>query len=176
MKSYIERLQHVFNKGNRIDKFNVVNYGVFGIFSIASVILYRNGFLKSVRFGISDTITVSSIILGILGIFIGILIGQHENSNFFRAVKRAGRDKEFFGNLMMKIRNQFFFNIVFIIFTLLCDFLPAGMNILLKSFFLFLWVWLFMVTLWGVFYIVDTIVVISVTDNNFNNSSEPRHK
>ncbi|VDG20641.1 hypothetical protein MUDAN_BIHEEGNE_02250 [Lactiplantibacillus mudanjiangensis] len=176
MKPYSERIKNVFKNGNRIDKFNIINYGVFGVFSVLGASLYAKGCLKSVRLGVSDTITVSSIILGILGVFIGILIGQHENSKFFKAAKKANRDKDFFGSLMIKIRNQFFLNVVFIMLTLICDFLPSGMNLMLKLVFLFFWIWLFMVTLWGVFYIVDTIVVISINDTKINDTSEPKHK
>lgn len=176
MKPYIKRLKEVFRQGNKIDKFNMINYAVFGVFSLAGIFLYANGWLKSVRLGISDTITVSSIILGILGVFIGILIGQHENSKFFKATQRVKRDKDFFGSLMKKVRNQFFFNIIFIVFTLFCDFLPSGMNQIVKLIFLFFWAWLFMVTLWGVFYIVDTIVVISINDTKMNDDEDPSHR
>lgn len=174
MRSYIKRLKEVFKKGNSIDKFNIINYAVFFCFSIVGIFFYCKGYLKSIRFGISDTIAVSSIILGILGVFIGILIGQRENSKFFKATQRNDLGKNFFVKLMAKIRNQFFYNIVFIVFTLLCDFLPVGINSVLKIFFLVIWFWLFMVILWGVFYIVSVIVDISINDTNMNDRDEPK--
>lgn len=146
------------------------------LFSLLFVVFYKAGLIQSIRFGVSDVITISSIILGILGVFIGVLIGQHENSKFFKITKRENRDQIFFGSLMKKIEKQFLINIIFIMTTVLCDFLPSNNNNNLKMIFLFIWSWLFMITLWGVFYIIDIIVSISINDSEYNDRPEKEHK
>ncbi len=66
-------------KSRLIDFINRWRYFVALFFSILFGIVYIKGLVKSMRLSTADILTVSSIILGILGVFIGLLISMQSS-------------------------------------------------------------------------------------------------
>lgn len=113
--------------------------------------------LSSFRNLTSDSITISSILLAILGIFLGILLNLKDDSIFFRRAKAFDQDERIFFTLLNLIVKNFFLNIVFVVGTLLYDVAPQVESKFFKSFINIFWMSLFFFLIIGTCYIVYLI-------------------
>lgn len=176
LKHYTNVIKSYKNKEiNLYDKINIARFELTLFFALIGGGFYAKGMLRSIRLGIGDSITISSIFLGILGVFIGVLIGEKKNSKFFKAASEAGKDN-WYPNLMRNIERQFLVNVLFIAYTFLYDFLPPFSHLYIKTILIAVWIGMFILTLWGVFYVVDTIVNICISESRINDTPLKRHK
>lgn len=158
MKKYIKNSSWI---KDFIDKYRLI----LAIFiSVVLGYLYFKGNLRSVRFSVSDAISVASIILGILGVFIGLLISVRSDS-FFTKLSEYGSNSSvnaevIFSRLMTRLRNNFTLNLMFIVLALAVDVLPVTKNLLLKAIFFGGLSLLFFLSVWGAWYLVDLVVSI----------------
>ncbi|WP_428958048.1 hypothetical protein [Levilactobacillus brevis] len=157
-------------KSRLIDFINRWRYVVALLFSILFGIVYIKGLVKSMRLSTADILTVSSIILGILGVFIGLLISM-QSSLFFEKLKlfstysnHTTEENKFdaFKYLVSYLRNAFMKDVFFVAITVMIDFVPSGTNLYIKLPLIVFWTWLLLISLWEVFYSVDYIVKIAL--------------
>lgn len=78
----LEKARKVLKKGDLVDKVDYFRYVLIIFICLFLVFIYKNGYMLSIRGAISDTISFSSIILGILGLLIGLLMSLKEDSIF----------------------------------------------------------------------------------------------
>lgn len=71
-----------------LDRVNVIHNELIVILCVIFSVFYVCGKFLSIRNSISDTITISSIILGVVGVLIGLLISMKEDSKFFISAKK----------------------------------------------------------------------------------------
>ncbi|MCS8593060.1 hypothetical protein [Enterococcus faecium] len=155
VKKAIERKDYYW-----LDRVNVVHNELILIFCIVFSSFYMCGKFLSIRNSISDTITISSIILGVIGVLIGLLISMKEDSTFFVNAAKVGKDDFFYKSLMLKLRNAFLTNLFFVVLTLMLNLILPAVSFLLKSTFLIFWSYLFLKTLWQVMYLIILITKI----------------
>ncbi len=130
---------------------------------IITGVLYYFGILKNIRFAMSNLITFSSIVIGVNGVFLTLLITLQESPAFARL-------KEVFPTFQKKIftslRTQIQYGLIVVMLSILISMLPNSPSIILSSIgasFYFTFFWL--MTL-GSFYSVKLITDIIV--KNFN--------
>lgn len=154
--------------GDIIDRTDKRRRLIAGIIGISVAALYHFGIISGPHKGVSDMIAVSSIMLATTGVFIGLLVGEVKNSEFFRKVTKVRKSDEFFCFLLMKTRNIFIENIIFILLTLSFDFIKpfswkigsVNLMIYIKSLVVLIWIYLLLLSLWDLFYVVDCITNI----------------
>lgn len=165
----LEKAKRVLTKGDWIDKIDYFRYAVTIIICLGLVCIYKKGYLLSIRGAISDTISFSSIILGILGLLIGLLMSLREDSIFFKKAKKYDLDLEIYDKLLKRIRDAFLYNIVLVLLSIFYCFVIPNMPSFIKSTGLFLWFFLFIIVSWDVFYLIWIIVKICTFKDNDNN-------
>lgn len=143
-----------------LDKVNIIHNEIIFIICVIFSIFYVCGNFLSIRNSISDTIAISSIILGVVGVLIGLLITMKEDSKFFISAKKAGKDDFFYKNLMSKLRNAFLTNLFFVVLTLMLNLILPTISFLIKGVFLVFWSFLFFKTLWQVAYLIILITKV----------------
>lgn len=149
--------------GNFLDKIEYFKIEISFVISSILAYCYLAGDFNSVRVGLSDVLTLSSIILGILGVFIAILMSAKEGSPFFEKAAKHGKAGCIYNNLMLKIKNNFLLNIFFIVLTASFNYVPATTKyIYLKIGLIGFWIMMCILILWGIYFIIDTIVKISL--------------
>lgn len=148
---------------------------IFLVISAIFAIIYVKGRFKSIRNCTSDVIAISSIILGILGVFIGLLISM-KSSDFIKKLNKNLSKGNVFEYLLKYIRKQFCINLVFVFSTVMIDFAPSISNLILKGILITIWLFLFLLTLWGSFYAVDMIAKIEFSDYKLNNKDDKNQK
>lgn len=180
----VERLKRIVLKLKItfIDKINKhrVCFSII-ISAILSGLYVSLKFSRSIRSCVSDFISISSIILGILGVFIGLLISLR-NSDFVKTLnKYLKRDKngnDAFQYLLNYIKKQFVISIIFVFITVAIDvipsiiFKPMLITVIAKFILITIWITLFLLTLWGTFYVVHIIVKIELKD--YENSQKTK--
>lgn len=112
---------------------------------------------KSLRGGTSDAITTSSIILAILGIFLGILMSLKDDSEFSKRLEKYDPEKGIIDTLFRRILYNFYLNVCIIIFTIGYDLIKAVRFSLCKSLLNTLWLTLFSISILEILYLVQTI-------------------
>lgn len=150
-----------------IDYINKWRYLLGLLISIFIGYIYIKGWVKSIRLSVADILTVSSIILGILGVFIGLLISM-QSKEFLKKLKIysefVSKENETnfdaFNYLVKYMRNAFMKDVFFIVITVIVDFVPSGINCYIKIPLIIIWSWLLIISLWEVFYSIDLIVKI----------------
>lgn len=150
-----------FKNYDFLDKINIYHNEYLILICIVFVGLYMTRIFSTVRNAVSDTITFSSIILGIIGVLIGILIGLEENSRFFKKAKNFNKDGLVYNSLMKKMGTAFLTNIIFIAFTVGFDIIPPTNILTIKSVVLTVWGFLFLKTIWQVCYLIIIIIKIA---------------
>lgn len=150
-----------FKNYDFLDKFNIYHNEYLISICIIFVCLYMTRIFSTVRNAVSDTITFSSIILGIIGVLIGILIGLEENSRFFNRAKKFKKDGLVYNGLIKKMGVAFLTNIIFITFTVAFDIIPSTNILIIKSIALTAWVFLFLKTIWQVCFLIIIIIKIA---------------
>ena len=161
------------HKFDIIDNINKYKWLISIIISVAFDICYTKlNFIRSIRNCTGDIISISSILLGILGVFVGLLISLRD-SDFIKLINKY-MEEDAFKFLLEYFRNQFVIKIIFIFVTVVIDFAPAINNKLLfiKHVGISIWSVLFLLTLWGTFYIVDLIVNFELKDYSLKNKKE----
>lgn len=169
MKNYWRRTKKVVKKGNIIDIIDFFRYYIITIFCFILVILYNRAYMLSIRGAISDTISFSSIILGILGLLIGLLMSLRDDSIFFKQAKKYDLKDSIYDKLLKRLRNAFLYNIILVLLSIFyCFVIPNTMH-LIKYIGLLLWFFLFLLVAWDVFYLIWLIVKIC-TFKSINNT------
>lgn len=139
----------------------IISIGISVFFSFCYV---NFKFINSIRIGVSDIISISSILLAVLGVFIGLLISLRD-SDFMKKIDIYMKEGETaFNYLLTYIKKQFIINLIFVFITAMIDFIPAVTNALLKGTLIAIWFGLLCLTLWGTFYIVNIIVKLELND------------
>ena len=165
----LEKARKVLKKGDLVDKVDYFRYVLIIFICLFLVFIYKNGYMLSIRGAISDTISFSSIILGILGLLIGLLMSLKEDSIFFRRAKKFDLDSNIYNTLLERLRNAFLYNIVLVLLSIFYCFVIPNMPSFVKSMCLFFWFFLFTIVSWDVFYLVWIIVKIcTFKDNDIN--------
>lgn len=171
-KDYKSNKNKILINGNVEDKINgFINELSLLICIIFAFFYYNNGFI-SIREVISDTISLSSIILGILGVLLGLLISLQEDSSFFKKAKEINKDRFYFKELIIQLRDSFILNIVFVIYTLFFNLLPPSQAVFLKLFFISFWIFLFIKIIWRVIFLIIIISKISLYTPSSNPSRD----
>ena len=165
----LENARKVLKKGDLVDKVDYFRYVLIIFICLFLVFIYKNGYMLSIRGAISDTISFSSIILGILGLLIGLLMSLKEDSIFFRRAKKFDLDSNIYNTLLERLRNAFLYNIVLVLLSIFYCFVIPNMPSFVKSMGLFFWFFLFTIVSWDVFYLVWIIVKICTFKDNDNN-------
>lgn len=166
-------IREVFKNGHLVDKIDAVRYYIAGLMCLFTVCIYTNNYMLSIRGAISDTISFSSIILGIIGLLIGLLMNLKEDSIFFKRAKRFDLDTNIYITLLNRMRNAFMYNILLVLLSIFYCFVIPDMPILIKYIGLFIWFFLFIIVSWDVFYLIWLIVKIC-TFNDDDNNGRPR--
>lgn len=122
--------------------------------------------LESYRNLASDAITISSILLAILGIYFGVLSTLEEQSSFFKKAKEYGRDKDIMKGLIKYIGLNVYINIFFIFITIIYDVAPHINNKVIKILANTIWLSLFIVILLGTITVVHFIMQIYLFEDN----------
>lgn len=112
---------------------------------------------NSLRNGTSDAITTSSIILAILGIFLGILMSLKDDSEFSKRLEKYDPDKKIIDVLFRRILHNFYLNVCIIIFTIGYDLIKTVSFSLCISILNTLWLTLFAISILEILYLVQTI-------------------
>ncbi|MEM1455590.1 hypothetical protein AAHB45_01615 [Pediococcus pentosaceus] len=135
----------------------------FVLISIVSTLLMLFIPFKSFRNLTSDVITIISITLAIDGLFLGILINLRDDSPFFKRASKYNLEDDIFRKLMKSIVHNIYFNVFFIVITLVYDVMPPFKMVLLKRIGNIVWMSFFFFLLIGTVHIVYLINKI----NNF---------
>lgn len=122
--------------------------------------------LGSYRNLTSDAITISSILLAILGIYFGVLSTLEEQSIFFKKAKEYGQNKNIMKGLIKYIGLNVYINIFFIFITIIYDVAPHVNNSIIKLIANTIWLFLFMVMLLGTITVVNFIMRIYLFEDN----------
>ena len=122
--------------------------------------------LESYRNLTSDAITISSILLAILGIYFGILSTLEEQSSFFKKAKKYGQNKNIMKGLIKYIDLNVYINIFFVFITVIYDVAPHINNRIIKIFANTIWLSLFIVILLGTITVVNFIMKIYLFEDN----------
>lgn len=122
--------------------------------------------LESYRNLTSDAITISSILLAILGIYFGILSTLEEQSSFFKKAKKYGQNKNIMKGLIKYIGLNVYINIFFVFITVIYDVAPHINNRIIKIFANTIWLSLFIVILLGTITVVNFIMKIYLFEDN----------
>ncbi|MGM0168034.1 hypothetical protein IGI39_003046 [Enterococcus sp. AZ135] len=162
----LEKAKKILKKGDLIDKIDYFRYFITIIICLSLVCIYKKGYMLSIRGAISDTIAFSSIILGILGLLIGLLMSLREDSIFFKKARKYDLDLEIYDKLLKRIRDAFLYNIVLVLLSIFYCFVIPNMPPFIKGMGLFLWFFLFIVVSWDVFYLIWIIVKICTFKDN----------
>lgn len=169
----IKEKKEVFKNGHLVDKIDAVRYFITVFICSITVCIYANNYMLSIRGAISDTISFSSIILGIIGLLIGLLMNLKEDSIFFKRAKRFELDTNIYITLLNRMRNAFMYNILLVLLSIFYCFVIPDMNTLIKHVGLFIWFFLFIIVSWDVFYLIWIIVKIC-TFNDDDNNGRPK--
>ncbi|MBX4155655.1 hypothetical protein VZM76_02880 [Lactiplantibacillus plantarum] len=138
-------------------KNNIVAIGLWILTFIVSVVAFSSFHLKSLRGSVSDSITISSIILAILGVLLSMIISMNEDSEFVKRARQYKVEKHIMNKLFKRIMMNFELNIFIIIFTLLYDVAPSMSNVFVKNGVNALWCTLFFGSIYEVLFIVKLI-------------------
>lgn len=122
--------------------------------------------LESYRNLTSDAITISSILLAILGIYFGVLSTLEEQSSFFKKAKKYGQNKNIMKGLIKYIGLNVYINIFFIFITIIYDVAPHINNKIIKILANTIWLSLFIVILLGTITVVNFIMKIYLFEDN----------
>ncbi|HCM86214.1 MAG TPA: hypothetical protein DIT08_09140 [Enterococcus sp.] len=170
----LAKMKIILKKGSLIDKFDYFRY-VFAIISCCFMVyFYNQKYMLSIRGAISDTISFSSIILGILGLLIGMLMSLKEDSVFFKQAKKYDLNDEIYSKLMKRLRNAFMYNLALLILSVLYCFVIPNINIYIKSIGLILWFFLFLIVSWDTIYLIWIIVKICTFKTDETSTRESR--
>ncbi len=166
--------KHKFKNANNLDKLNLFHSEIAVFLCLTFSIIYHYHMFATVRNALSDTIALSSIILGIIGVLIGILIGLSEDSDFFKKAAKYGKSTFYYNSLMGKMKVAFLTNIIFVSMTVFFNFiLPSSLD-LLKIPAIFIWSFLFMKILWQVTYLILVIISIATYEESPSNNEKKR--
>ncbi|HIW72643.1 MAG TPA: hypothetical protein H9875_08475 [Candidatus Levilactobacillus faecigallinarum] len=124
---------------------------------VVSAVLFSLCHLKSLRGSVSDSITISSIILAILGILLSMIISMNDKSEFVKRARRYKVKEHIIGVLFKRIMFNFKLNVFIIVFTLVYDVVPSISIIFLKVTINTLWATLFLGSIYEVLSIVNLI-------------------
>lgn len=158
----------LLKQGTWLDKINLLRYCIAIFIMSVMIYLYSKGYFQSIRGTVSDTISLSSITLGILGVLIGLLINMNDDSPFFKEVKKEHKSDLFYKPLMHKLRNTFILNLIFVLYTLFFDMLTSNINHYLKYIGLGAWFWSLLIIMWNVMFLIIIIVKIATLKNDDN--------
>lgn len=165
---------------NLIDFIHKWRIIIFLCISVFLSYIYCKSDTLSIRESVSDIVSVSSIILGILGVFIGIMATLEDSSlikklNDYAKLQKNNFDA--FRYLLLFVKKQFILNLCFIFLTVMINFAPGYLNIYIRVFCLSIWGMLFLLIFWGTFYIVNIIIGIQLQNyNSKSNMGKTRNK
>lgn len=125
--------------------------------------------LESYRNLTSDAITISSILLAILGIYFGVLSTLEERSSFFEKAREFGQNENIIKGLVQYICWNVYINIVFIFVTIIYDVAPHLNNYVIKITANIFWLSLFVIVLLGTVTVVHFIMKIYLFEDNKDN-------
>lgn len=162
LKEYTNRWRDILKHGDCVDKINGFINEISLLMCIIFAFFYQNNSFVSIREAVSDTISLSSIILGVLGVLLGLLVSLQEDSPFFKKAKEIGNDTFYFKELIIKLRDSFIINMIFVVYTLFFNLLPPTEVIFLKIIFISCWFFLFIRIIWQVIFLIIIISKISI--------------
>lgn len=168
IKTKYEIAKKVLKKGRFIDIIDFFRYIIAMFVCIFLVYFYQKSYMLSIRGAISDTISFSSIILGILGLLIGLLMSLKEDSIFFKQAKKYDKDSEIYYTLLKRMRNAFIYNIILVLLSIFYCFVIPNMPIVIKHCGLFFWFYLFIIVSWDTIYLIWIIVKICTFKDDGN--------
>ena len=128
--------------------------------------------LESYRNLTSDAISISSILVGVLGIYFGILSTLEEKSSFFKKAKRYGQNFNIMAGLVRYIGLNIYINLFFIFITIAYDVAPRVGNQIIRILANTVWLSLFLITLLGTVTIINFIMKIYLFKDENNQRQE----
>ncbi|EGP5108774.1 hypothetical protein MM669_001633 [Enterococcus faecium] len=164
----------IFTKGNLLDKIDYLRYVIDIILCIIVLVAYNKKYMLSIRGAISDTISFSSITLGVLGVLIGLLMSLKEESIFFKKAQKYDLDNDIYTSLINRMRNAFIFNLFLLILSVFYCFVIPNMPFFIKCMGLIIWFFLFIFVSWDTVYLIWIIVKICTFKNNDDSVRESR--
>lgn len=125
-------------------------------------ISYYFGLIKNFRFAIINIINFASIIIGVTGVFITLLITLKESPAFKRL-------RDFFPvlnvSLYKHLRNQINYSLVVILLSIFIYILPPSPNKILSAVGVMIWFWFFWLMSIGAFYTVKLVIDLVIRND-----------
>jgi len=133
------------------------------ILGLITGFLYYFGWIVNIRNSTSNVVTFASIVIGIMGVFLTLIITLQESPAFSRLGKYLPAIQS---NLYKSLRSQINYGLIVVILSLIINSLPAAPNRYLASIGVFVWFTFFWLMTLGSFYSVKLITDLIV--KNFN--------
>ncbi|PFM82691.1 hypothetical protein COJ46_02455 [Bacillus sp. AFS077874] len=125
--------------------------------------LYFNGLIKNIRSSTGNVISFASIIIGINGLFLSLVISLKESPVFIRLRELI---PSFETKLFISIRTQIYWGLMLVLTSIIINVLPKSPSKILSSVGVGVWfIFLFLMTL-GSFYTIKLITDIIAKNNN----------
>lgn len=159
IKKHYGRIKKL-NNYDTLDKINLFHNEIILAIGLVFIYFYLHKHFSTIRNALSDTISFSSIIMGVLGVLIGILIALDSSSSFFKKAEQYNKKQMFYSGLMHQTKRAFITNIIFVSVTVIFNIVPPIENWFLKGIILLLWGYLFIKIIWQICYLI--IVMVNV--------------
>lgn len=128
--------------------------------------------LESYRNLASDAISISSILVAVLGVYFGILSTLEEKSSFFKKAKKYGQNNNIMVGLIKYIGLNVYINLGFIFITIIYDVVPHVNNRIIRILANTIWLSLFLIILLGTITTVNFIMKIYLFKDENNQRLE----
>lgn len=147
------------------EKYSIIICLILGlIFSVAHFL----GLFVNVRFVTANVVNFASIVIGVTGVFLTLIITLKESPVFAR-LKRYF--PELHNKLYIYLRNQIYFSLIVVVLSVLINALPSPPHKIFASFGVLVWSYFFWKMTIGAFFTVKIITDLIV--RNFD--IPPRH-
>lgn len=174
IKKYISNKKEVLKDGNYEDIINTSINEIAIILAVIFSLMYSINMLSSLRNIVSDTIALSSIILGILGVLLGLLINLKEDSPFFKKAEAINKEEFYFYSIIVELKNSFITNLLFVIYTLFFNIIPASDKNIMKFLLLAIWSYMFIKIIWKVLYLIIIITKVATYTKKESSAKEKK--
>lgn len=138
----------------------VKRYGVISfIFGLVTGVLFYFGYVTNVRNSIGNVVTFASIIIGILGVFLTLLITLQESLVFKRLKEHFPKTNQ---SLYLWLRSQIWTGMIVVLLSVIISVLPPSPNKALSTIAVVVWSSFFWLMSIGSFYTVKLVADLVV--------------
>lgn len=155
-------------------KFNLVNFIERNSIAVAIFVsliiegLFYLGFIGNVRSIFSDVIAYLSILLGLLGVYLGIFVSLDDDSLVFKRLNELGKDNlKIYKNRLIKLTSNTIYESIFmVVFTLLLSIVNISLPTILKHLIFLFWVFILNHISIGTFLVIHLITGVANKNSN----------